>query len=412
MARPAHQRDLVGQNVVDFDERVDVQRLRRDRLARLQAEMAKADLGGILLFDPVNVRYATGSRMSGVYPMRQFQRRALVPREGLPILFHEFDTAGGSEELGFRMKESLVWDFFPCGVHVEEAAHRWASHLKETLVEEGIAGERLGIDRLDFSGFHAATSQEIKLADGRVPLERARSIKTRDELTLMRQAAAIADVGICNLRDAIKPGVTENELWSILAGTNLRYGGEHTDGKLLAAGGNTNPWFNDSSERMVRPGDLVAFDIDMAGPMGYFLCVSRTYLCGDGKPNPEQLDAYKVAYQFLEETIPLYRPGISFQEVSEKAYQFPEEYKAQRYPVMSHGAGMSDEWPAIFYPDWSWSGFGNDPGGLEENMVMTVEAYVGKVGAREGVKLGEQVIVTADGPELISHAPFDWRFLD
>jgi Xaa-Pro aminopeptidase len=411
MVKPAHERDLVGKNAVDFDERVDMDRLKRERLARIQGEMARADLGGILLFDPINMRYAAGIRSSEVYHLRSFHKSTLIPREGLPIVFGGLAPAGEDEPL-LRRRRGPIWDFFPCGAYVEDTARQWAENLKETLVELGIAGERLGIDRLDAVAFEAAAIQEIRPVDGRVPLERARSIKTRDELTLMRQAAAIADVAICNVRDAIKPGVTEYELYSILAATNYRHGGEHTDGKLMAIGGNTNPWFQNISDRMARPGDLVAFDIDMAGPMGYFLCVSRTYLCGDGKPNKEQLDAYKVAYQFLQESIPLFRPGTSFQEISEKAYQFPDEYKAQRYPVMSHGAGMSDEWPAIFYPDWAWNGFGNDPGGLEENMVMTVEAYVGKVGAREGVKLGEQVIVTADGPELISHAPFDQRFLE
>ncbi|MCH8089040.1 MAG: aminopeptidase P family protein [Chloroflexi bacterium] len=410
MVKLAHERDLVGQNVVDFDERVDASRLRRERLARLQGEMAKADLGGMLLFDPVNVRYATGSRSSGVYNMRRFQRPALIPREGAPVLFGDMSGAEDSKEL--RIRKGQTWDFFPCGAYMEDAVQLWAANLKDVLVELGIASERIGLDKLDAVGFGAARAQEIELVDGWAPLERARAIKTRDELTLMRQAAAIADVAIDNVRRAIRPGVTEDELWSILAGTNLKYGGEHTDGKLLAAGGNTNPWFNDSTQRLVRPGDLVAFDIDMAGPMGYFLCVSRTYLCGDGKPNPEQLDAYKVAYEFIQESMHLFRPGMTYREISEKAYQFPEKYKAQRYPVMSHGAGMSDEWPAICYPDWSIHGFGHEPGALEENMVMTLECYVGKVGAREGVKLGEQMIITADGPEVISQASFDWRFLD
>ncbi len=114
--------------------------------------------------------------------MRQFQRQALIPREGTPILFHEFDTmpGQGGEDAAFRQRESHIWDFFPCGIHVQEAAQRWAINMKETLVELGIAGERLGIDRLNFSGFDAAINQGIKLADGRVPLERARSITPTD----------------------------------------------------------------------------------------------------------------------------------------------------------------------------------------------------------------------------------------
>ena len=89
-------------------------------------------------------------------------------------------------------------------------------------------------------------------------------------------------------------------------------------------------------------------------------------LCGDGNPTPAQLDVYKTGYEFIQQSMDLFRPGMTYQEISEKAYQFPEKYKAQRYPVMSHGAGMSDEWPAISYPDWRPHGFGHEPGALEE----------------------------------------------
>ena len=102
---------------------------------------------------------------------------------------------------------------------------------------------------------------------------------------------------------------------------------------------------------------------------------------------------------------------MSFPEIAAKSPAFPEAYKANRYSVLAHGAGMSDEWPAIAFPDVSWSGFGNDPDVVQERMVMVLEAYVGKEGGAEGVKLGEQFIVTVNGPEVISRAPFDWRFL-
>ena len=409
MPKAAHEKDLVGQQMVDYEDRVDVARLKRDRLARLQGEITRLDLGGILMFDPVNVRYATGSRSAGAYNMRRFQRSALVPREGAPVLFGDMSGAADTDEL--RIRPGQGWDFFPLGVYMNEAVELWAAGLKDVLNELGLASERIGLDKLDTTGFETAKRHDIRFADGWEAIEKARSIKTPDELTLMRQAAAVADIAIENTRQAIKPGVTEDELWSILAGTNLKYGGEHTDGKLLAAGGNMNPWFKDSSGRLVRPGELVGFDIDMAGPMGYFLCVSRTYLCGDGNPTSAQMDVYKTGYEFIQQSMDLFRPGNSYQEIAEKAYQFPEKYKAQRYPVMSHGAGMSDEWPAIAYPDKSPHGFGHEPGVLEENMVMTLECYVGEVGAVEAAKLGEQMIITANGPEIISTAAYDWRFV-
>lgn len=407
----AHQRDLVGREIVDYEPRVDIARLRRERLARLQTEIGKADLGAVLLYDPVNIRYATGTRDSSpVYGLRLYYRYALVPREGRVILFGSLpDTLAADPTLDVR--SALTWDFFPCGRHVEDAARRWAAQLQAALEERGLTRERLGVDRLDFVGFEALRTREIRLADARVPVEKARAIKTPDELTLIRQACAVADVGICAVRDAIRPGVTENELWAIFTATNIRLGGEHTDGRLLAAGGHTHPWYQAASDRLVRDGELVAFDTDMAGPLGYFADVSRTYLCGDRRPTAEQRELYEFAYRFIQESLPLFRPGMSFPEIAEQAPPFPEEFQANRYVVLAHGAGMSDEWPAIYFPDVSWSGFGNDPERLEENMVICVEALVARENGRESVKLEEQLIVTARGPDVISCAPFDWRFV-
>jgi Xaa-Pro aminopeptidase len=409
--RGVHQLDLVGQQIVDYEQRVEISRLKRERLARLQAQIGKADLGAVLLYDPINIRYATGLRDSSTgYGLRFYYRYALVPREGRVILFAGLaDTVVGDPAIDVRA--ALTWDFFPCGRNVEDAARRWAADLRATLDELGLSRERLGIDRLDLVGVEALRWQQLRLADARVPVEKARAIKTHDEITLIRQACAVADVGICAIRDAIRPGVTENELWAIFTATNIRLGGEYTDGRLLTAGSHTNPWYQAASDRMVQDGELVAFDTDMAGPMGYFADVCRTYLCGQRRPTAKQRELYEFAHRFIQESLPLFRPGISFPEIAAKAPAVPEKYKASRYPVLAHGAGMSDEWPAIYFPDVSWSGFGNDPDLIQENMVICVEALVGQEDWPESVKLEEQLIVTARGPEVISRAPYDWRFV-
>ena len=189
MPKAAHQKDLVGQQMVDYEDRVDVARLKRDRLARLQGEIARLELGGILMFDPVNVRYATGSRSAGAYNMRRFQRSALVPREGAPVLFGDMSGAADTDEL--RIRPGQGWDFFPLGVYMNEAVELWAAGLKDVLNELGLASERIGLDKLDTTGFETAKRHGIRFADGWEAIEKARSIKTPDELTLMRQAAGL-----------------------------------------------------------------------------------------------------------------------------------------------------------------------------------------------------------------------------
>ena len=422
MVKVGHEMDLLGQNVVDFEERVNIPRLKKERLERLQREMAEADLSGMLLFDPLNIRYATGRRNSGGAFMRGIFGYVLVPRAGMPYVPElHYDGAPLEGQEGFAeseppaswiRKKGTCWEFFACGRNVEEAARLWGQRIREQMSELGIAGERLGVDKLDFYSVESLRAQEITIADGRVPMEKARVIKTVDEVSLIRQACAIADVAITRTRDAIKPGVTENKLFAILSATNLEFGGEHMDARLLAAGANTNPWMaKTASDMIVRPGDLVAYDTDMAGPLGYFADISRTYLCGDGRPNKEQLEAYKLAYNFIYESMDLFRPGMNFQEIAEKCPPVPQEYQDQRYPLIAHGVGMSDEWPTIQWPDPSWSAFGNDPDVLKENMVITIEGLASKTGGRESVKLEEQVLITANGPEILSKAPFDERFL-
>jgi len=240
--------------------------------------------------------------------------------------------------------------------------------------------------------------------------EKARAIKTQDEVSLIRQACAIADVAVCAVRDAIEPGVTEDELFAIMTYENIRRGGEHMDVRLMATGTNTNPWTHLATDRMVRPGELVAFDTDMCGPLGYFADFSRTYLCGDGQPNTEQREAYKVGYNFIYESLDLFRSGAAFQEIAQKCPELPDAYKYQRYPMIAHGDGMSDEWPVIYWPDQSWSGFDNDDDVLQPNMVLSLEGLASKEGGRESVKLEEQLLITENGPEILSFAPFDERF--
>jgi Xaa-Pro dipeptidase len=407
MLPPPHEVDLIGTDVVDYEARVDIDRLKAERLARIRAEMARADLDCLLLYDPVNIRYATGSRKSGAYYHRLYTRYALVPREGEPALV---PVDWGQPGI-LPQRLPLGWDFFVCGSRLPEAVALWAEDIVDGMKALGAAGGSLGIDRLDYPAFAALQEKNLRLADARVPLERARAVKTPDELVLMRQACAVADVAVCKVQDAIRPGVTENELFAILAGTNLALGGEHMDSKLLTAGAHTNPWYRQAGSRMVRAGDLVAFDTDMAGPMNYFADISRTYLCGDTRPTPEQREAYRLAYDFLQQALPLFRVGIDFREIAEKVPDWPEDYRAGRYVVIAHGDGMSDEWPTIYYKDAGWAPFGNEAAVLEENMVLSVEALAAKRGALEAVKLEEQIIIGRNAPEVISRAPFDWRLL-
>jgi Xaa-Pro aminopeptidase len=175
--------------------------------------------------------------------------------------------------------------------------------------------------------------------------------------------------------------------------------------RLLTSGGRTNPWYQECSEKIIRPGDLVAFDTDLVGPFGYCVDVSRTYHCGPGKPSDEQRRLYQTAYENVQYNIALLKPGMSFREFAETCWEIPDAFLANRYVCMVHGVGMADEYPDVPHLlDWDETGY---DGVFEENMTLCVESYIGAEGGAEGVKLEEQVLLTAEGPQILSTFPFE-----
>ena len=186
-------------------------------------------------------------------------------------------------------------------------------------------------------------------------------------------------------------------------------GGDRLECRLFSSGDRINPWQQEASHRLIRPNELVAFDTDMIGPFGYAADVSRTFFSGPGKPNTYQKELYQRAHEEVHQNLGLMRPGMSFKEITEKAYRQPERFVANRYPVLAHGVGMCDEWPAILYPqDYPECGY---DGVLEPGMVMSVESYVGEVGGPEGVKLEQQIVITEDGHKLLCKFPFEEELL-
>ncbi len=206
---------------------------------------------------------------------------------------------------------------------------------------------------------------------------------------------------------ALRPGIPENALWAELHRGNIARGGEWIETRLLSSGPRTNPWFQECSSRIVEAGDLVAFDTDLIGPYGFCADLSRTWLCGDGRPSNEQRDLFRIAAAQIAENTALMRPGVSFRDLVERSVVPPPDCFPTRYGVLYHGVGLADEYPTLPHAaDWT----DDTPDGvLEPGMVLCVESYVGRLGGREGVKLEEQVLITATGSETLSSYPLDPR---
>jgi Xaa-Pro aminopeptidase len=218
----------------------------------------------------------------------------------------------------------------------------------------------------------------------------------------MKAAIEVAEIGIVKMREQLKAGITEDELWSILHKTNIEHGGEWIECRILSSGQRTNPWMQESSNKVIQSGEIVSFDTDMVGPYGYCADISRAFVEGH-KFNEDQKKIYLMAVKHINHNSRLIKPGMSFKEFTEKSWKLPDEYYGNRYSCMVHGIGLCDEWPMIRYP----TDGGQREGHFEKNMTITVETYIGKVGGKEGVKLEQQYLVGKNGLELMSHHPLE-----
>ena len=392
----------------DSEAQPDMRRLRAYRLGRVQAELKQRDYGACVLFDPVNVRYATGSRNMAVWTLHNAARYAFVPAEGEAVIF-EFPRcahlSAGLETVA-EVRPAVTWYYFSAGGRLEERAKIWAAEIADLVGERCGGNKRLAIDHVNPYGARELERLGVEVFEGQEPLEQARCIKSADEIACMNVAISVCEAGMARMRESLAPGITENELWALLHETNIAMGGEWIETRLLCSGGRTNPWFQECGDRIIRAGDLVVFDTDLIGPFGYCADISRTYFCEPGRPSDEQRRLYKYAYEQIRHNIDILKPGMSFREYSEKSWKVPNEFVANRYSAVAHGVGMCDEYPAIsFVHDWDEKG-GYD-GVIEEYMTLCIESYIGAEGGTEGVKLEEQVLVTDTGVQVLSTFPFE-----
>jgi len=392
---------------------IDLGALRSYRYGRVQQQLKENDCAAALLSNPVNIRYATDSRNMTVWLLHNMGRYCIVPAEGRAVLFEYANKNCLSNQPSLpaigEVRPVTIHAFFDAAEHAESVSHRWAKEIRDVV--EGLMGRgphRLAVDRADLRGVDALRQQGFTLVEGQRLLELARAVKCEQEIGCMRQSLAVADLGMQRMHDALRPGITETELWAELHCANIVNGGEWIETRLLSSGPRTNPWFQEASDRRIQAGELVSFDTDMVGPYGYCSDVSRTFLCGDGPASNAQRSLYSLAVEQIEHNTALLKPGLSFRQYTERAWSIPARFDEQNYGCVAHGVGMVDEWPAIYCDP-------KDPllqdGVFVPGMTLCVESYLGEVGGIEGVKLEQQVLITAAGHETLSRFPLERKLL-
>jgi Xaa-Pro aminopeptidase len=411
-----------GPNAVDWEQRIDIERLRVDRLARLKAQLESSDLGSLLTFDFSNIRYMTSTHI-GTWAMDKLIRFALLPRGGEPVIWDfgsaakhhqlynpwlDYERDPGTRDLSDAARagrtgaragiSTLRGAFHPDAGIAEEVARKVASVLRE----HGVADAPLGVDLVEMPILAALRAEGIDVVDGQQVFLEARRIKTVDEIALLTQACTMVDAAYDELYSFLRPGVRENECVGLVSKVLYDLGSEYVEGVNAISGERCSPHPHVYSDRIVRPGDPAFFDI-LHSHVGYRTCYYRCFAVGSA--SPAMRDAYVRCREYMDLAIAAVRPGATTADIvslwpTAKEFGFPDEEAAFALQY-GHGVGLSIWEKPIFSRLVSLE----HPETLEEGMVFALETYWPGADGWSAARIEEEVVVTADGCEVITKFP-------
>jgi Xaa-Pro dipeptidase len=375
------------------------------RLMRLRQQLQAHDCAAALLYDPVNIRYALDAANMQVWTLHNAYRYALVFADGPAIMF-EFKRA---EHLCRHLKTitevrpAIAWNYMAAAENTDMRLAAWAGEIDALMRRHAGGNRRIAIDKIEPLGLKALEGLGYVYVEGQELTERARAIKSAEEIELARWSIRVCEAGLARMYGNSRPGKTEQEIWAELHFENARSGGEWIETRLLKAGPGTNPWYGECSDYVCREGDMISVDTDMIGPYGYCADLSRAWTCGHVPMSDTQRRLYGVALEQIHHNLALIRDGVSFREFNEKSWRIPERHRPYRYTLALHGVGLADEWPIVpLHVDFADACEGR----FARGMVTCVESLIGEAGS-ECVKLETQVLVT--DKEAVRLDSFPWE---
>ncbi|MEO3413905.1 dimethylsulfonioproprionate lyase DddP [Roseovarius sp. CAU 1744] len=394
----------------------DLQALRRYRWERLTRHVVDRDYAGILLFDPLNIRYATDSTNMQLWNAHNPFRAVLLCADGYMVIWDYKNSPFLStfNPLVREQRSGADLFYFDRGDKIDVAADALSNEIRVLLAEHAPGNTRLAVDKIMLHGLRALEAQGLEVMQGEELTEKARAVKGPDEILAMRCASHACETAVRAMEDAARAGVpggnmSEDDIWAVLHAENIRRGGEWIETRLLASGPRTNPWFQECGPRIVQNNEIVAFDTDLIGSYGICVDISRTWWIGDEKPRDDMIYAMQHAHEHIATNMEMLKPGVTIPELTANCHRLDEQYQAQKYGCLMHGVGLCDEWPLVAYPDQAVEGAFDYA--LEPGMVLCVEAAVGAVGGDFSIKLEDQVLITDTGYENLTKYPFDPRLM-
>ncbi len=391
-----------GTMAVDWEQRVDLERLRTERLARAKRALAESELGALLCFDMNNIRYITATHI-GTWAIDKLVRFCLLPQNDEPIMW-DFGSAARHHKL---YSPWLGEDRSRAGIStlrgsVHGRAEAVAQKIKTELAERELLGEPLGIDIVELPVLRALEAEGITVVDCQALLQDVRMIKTEDEITLLNTACAMVDGAYEELFRALRPGFRENECVALVNKVLYELGSEHVEGVNAISGERCSPHPHVFTDRMLRPGDPAYFDI-LHAYNGYRTCYYRTFAVGSA--SRALVDAYKRCRDILDHAISLIRPGVTTADVvavwpKAEEFGFPDEEAAFALQY-GHGVGLSIWEKPIFSRLVSFE----YPTVVQEGMVFALETFWPASDGWSAARIEEQLVVTKDGCEVITRFP-------
>ena len=391
---------------VDWEVRVDFERLRTYRLERARRALEASDLGALLLFDTSNIRYVTSTQI-GYWAFNKGERYALLTRTGRPRVF-DF----GSAAKAHRLQLPHLYDETNSvggNTGLQGAIHprvglqkRAAEEIRSLMAEDGVGDMPLGVDWAETSVFLELMGAGIDVRDGQQVMADAREIKSADEIMLLTQACAMVDGVYQDIFEALKPGVRESDIVALAHARLFEMGSEFVEAINSIAGERCSPHPHVFTDRLIRPGDQAYFDIIHVFN-GYRTCYYRTFVVG--RATTAQRDAFKRSREWMDAAIDLVKPGVMTDQIASvwpKAEEFGFQDEMDAFGLQfGHGVGVSLHERPIITRLNSFV----DPLEIKEGMLFALETYCPASDGRSAARIEEEVVVTADGCRVITLFP-------
>lgn len=390
----------------------DLAAMREYRWKRLTQHIVDRGYGGLLMFDPLNIRYATDSTNMQLWNTHNPFRAVLLCADGYMVIW-DYKNAPFLSNFNPLVRESLAGAsmfYFSKGDQTEPAADSFVAQVNDLMRAHAGTNKRLAVDKIMIPGYRALIDAGFEVMEGEEVTEKARSIKGPDEILAMRCANHSCETAVGAMEDFARANVgdgktCEDDIWAILHAENIRRGGEWIETRLLSSGQRTNPWFQECGGRITQQNEIISFDTDLIGSYGICIDISRSWWIGDQKPPADMVYAMQHAHEHIMTNMDMLKPGVTIPELTANTHVLDDQFQAQKYGCLMHGVGLCDEWPLVAYPDKAVEGAFDYA--LEPGMVLCVEAAVGAVGGAFTIKLEDQVLITEDGYENLTTYPFD-----